>query len=174
MPLHTLGEARIQSEIEAVIAYLSQHDEVADPSYIHFTRQSDYLELDGKRVVQNIYPVESVNTMLSDIGQLIGADLRGEQQNLRTNQTDVYRNEGLRRTFETMRPMLRSTVLKLLPENAKTQIRKLLYVPRAQNTYDIFQSDSVKSFVREYYSRDIEVANWAKRQVDPMRNKTND
>jgi len=164
MPLHTLSQADIQSEVDVVISCLSQQDEITDPSYIHFVRQSDYLELKGERVIQNLYSVRNVSIMLRDIGELVGETLEGLQQNPAINQTDVYRHEGLRRIIEAVRPILNDTILELLPESAKKHIRRFLYVPREQKTNDIFRSDSIKSFVREYYRRDFEVAKWVKQR----------
>ena len=137
-PLHTLGPKEIEREVESTISYLSQSAEITDASYVHFTRQSEYLELNDKRIVRNLYSTDTIDQMLHDIADLIGKPIVGNNSQSIVNQTAVYRHEAMRRLFEAMRPMLGGPISMLLPEKAKRTIRRFLYIFRDNKKLMIF------------------------------------
>lgn len=155
--IHTLSQAEIQREVEETIDYLSRHESITDPAFIHFARQSDFLEFNGDRIVQHLYTVHNVDEMLRTIGKLIGTELIEGALSRPLNQALVFRNEGLRIMIQTLRPILGGAVSSMVPESIKKRIRQAAYTPRMQKTPDIFNSDSVKDFIRDYFQRDIEI-----------------
>lgn len=157
LPFHTLSRVDLQSEVEGTINFLSKQDNIMDATYIYLARQSDYVELGGARVIHNLYSLRHVDVMLRHISLLIGTELLGMDSVSVTNQTDVYRNEGMRRMFEALRPILRGPVLSLLPDSVKKRFRTVLYKPSKQNIPAVFKSTAIRSFVREYYRRDFEI-----------------
>jgi hypothetical protein len=161
-PIHAMSRHELHKETEAAIDYLSQHDAITDPAYIHLARQSDYLELNGTRIVKHIYVVDDVDVMLNDISKLTGTELVEQNQAAPLNQTVVYRNKRVRLTIQALRPILGGLISTMLPERAKSHIRRVAYVPRTQNTPDIFKSDVITSFIRDYYRRDGELYELAK------------
>jgi len=154
---HTLSRLELAREVEVAISYLSQHDVITNPAYIHLARQSHYLEVGNEHVVKHHYAVGNVDIMLRDISELIDADLVLRDLGSTANKTNVYRHESLRKTFETCRPIVGGALLTLLPEPVKKRIRRLLYLPIKQNMPEIFNSDTVKGFISDYYRRDFEV-----------------
>lgn len=166
---HTASGTDLRQEIDAAIDYLSQTGSVTDPTYIHFARQSDFVELGDAPVVKNLYAVDDVGPMLRDISGLIGMELVGQDSIAQRNQTISCRNRGLHLMIEALQPILGDAISTLLPKSAKKRIREFVYPPRKQNTPDIFKSEVIKNFVRDYYRRDIDLHERAKSREQTAR-----
>jgi hypothetical protein len=67
----TVSEAL--QEAERTMDWLSQHEAFCDPAYIHFARQIDYVALDGRRIVENVFAVEDMAAFGAEIARLTGA-----------------------------------------------------------------------------------------------------
>lgn len=142
----------LQAEIERVIEWLERHDHVTDPDYIHFARQSDYVFLDGRRLVQTVAPLERIETLRTAIGQRIGAELPS------------FGRENQRMTFT--RPNLRgiltagSTAAKrLLPPSwsgrLRAAARSIWLRPAGDDVPEPFQTPAVRNFIERYYRDDL-------------------
>ncbi|WP_199456732.1 MULTISPECIES: sulfotransferase family 2 domain-containing protein [unclassified Marinobacter] len=159
-PLQKRSEDEIRSFIDESIDYLlsqPRDKHLLPPEYIHFQKQVDYIELDGSRVIDKIYTVDEVDTLLADLGRRVSQDLQEGSSaygGIQTNRSVVFRNDFLRRVIETGRP-LTNIVSAVLPESAKQRIRKRVYVPRDQRMKDLFAADYVRAFINDYYADDI-------------------
>jgi hypothetical protein len=54
-----LDDAIITQEAESACEWLEQHEEVHELDYIHFSRQADFLLLDGKQIVERCFAIEN-------------------------------------------------------------------------------------------------------------------
>jgi hypothetical protein len=159
MPLHRISPGELAQEVESIIRRLSSCEENLDPDYAHFSRQSDYVEIDGEPVVDYLFAAADVDIMLSEIAKLVGQELSLEEPGPSVNQADVYRRESLRQVFEAVRPLVAGTPLKLVPRWLQHYIRQIIYTPAKERMPPIFQSARITDFVSEYYCRDIELFN---------------
>jgi hypothetical protein len=157
VPLHRMSPRDLESEVESIIEHLSSREQILEPEYAHFTRQSDFVAIDDKHIVECLYLVEDVDIMLSHIENLAGITLPSPEKSSTVNRADVYRNEYFRQTLEWLRPFISGTPLKFIPQWLQQGIRRSIYTPAQNRLPAIFSSASVNHFVREHYDRDIQL-----------------
>lgn len=156
--------SEIREYINESINYLSSQPNrghLLPPGYIHFQPQIDYLELENKQIVDTIYSVDGIDTLLADVGRRVGRSLVDEDHNQcgpRANQSVVFRSEALRKLFVTALPAMH-LVGRVLPNKVKQIVRERLYVPRDQRLNELFSTVYVQDFVRDYYASDLAVFN---------------
>lgn len=165
-PFHRLSSNEIHSEVDEVLRYLENQDEIDDYSYIHFTPQSQFVYFNDELLVKNLYTLNSLDIMLLHIKRIIGDRKLIEVEDKTINLTDVYRNEYLRKIFESLRPLLSNTILPMIPEKFKIMIRKSLYYPKKYTNINVFNSREVRNFIGKYYHDDIELFNTLKFNED--------
>lgn len=159
LPLHRISPKALTQEVESIIQQLSSHQGKLNADYVHFCRQSDYVEIDERPVVDNLFAAANVDFMLSEIGKLVRQDLELTEPANTVNQADVYRHEWLRQLIETVRPLVTGTPLKLIPQRLQQQVRSVIYTPAKERLPAIFDSAGVKDFISDHYRRDIELFN---------------
>lgn len=131
---------------------------VTEPSLIHFSRQSDYVELGDERIVKRLFSMEELDAMMTAIGKAIGQTIVHRPVNQRIR----YRTELLQRVSERAQRILRIAAPERLARpvlnmSRKTMVRAgLVKLDQKIPFKEIFGSD-VESFVREFYARDIEL-----------------
>lgn len=163
-PLQDRGSAEIAAEIAQTIDFLvkqPRNNHLLPAEFIHFQRQVDYIQLDGKRVVDTLYTMDELALLLSDIGQIVGQDLsRGGEESKadHANRTMVHRNDGFRWLIESTRPVTR-LITQALPITARQKLRNIVYVPRDQRLQSLFDSHYVTDFICDYYRDDIDLWN---------------
>lgn len=159
-PIQKRSMQDIDLRVREIIEFLTCHGAkqvLLPPEYIHFQRQTDYIELDGKQVITSLYTVNQVNKLLFDVSQHTGlllSEVAPESTKAKANQTKVFRNDLLRRVIEIARPGI-EPLRSILSENLKQKVRDRLYVPRDKRMQDIFAADYIRDFIRDYYVKDI-------------------
>ncbi len=157
-----LSLKEIKFEVTRVINYLSNQrgGQVLLPAdYIHFQRQYDYIYLKGERVVDKVFGLDEIDALFADLNHFIGSDVI-EWQSKRIeniNQAIVYRNELIRQMISPLLPLAHKIVRPLLPVHVHKALHALFYVPQKKRVADIFDSDYVRSFIKDYYREDIEL-----------------
>lgn len=159
LPIQKRSLREIETYIDESICYLSQRDagaQLLPPEYIHFQRQTDYVQLEGEQVVDALYTVDNIGSLLNEVSQRVGRSVTSAKEPVaaRANRTVVFRNDLLRHIFVNARP-LTNQIGKALPEGTKQLIRDRVYVPRDQRLKKLFATDRVLEFINEYYERDI-------------------
>lgn len=160
-PIQKCSFDDIQGVIDDSIDYLAcqpRDEHLLASEYIHFQKQVDYIQLDGTRIIDKIYLVDDIETLLTDLGEIVGQNLLEPTilgpQMTNANASVVYRNEVLRYVIESIRPVMNS-VGKALSENAKQRIREWIYIPRDKRMRDLFAAEHVQAFIGDYYADDI-------------------
>jgi hypothetical protein len=159
-PIHKCSAGEIQAVTKNTINHLSKlprNKHQLSSQYIHFQKQFDYIELDGERIIDNIYTLNKINELLLDVGRHVRQNLvdpADKRNGASENRSFVFRNDHLRNTIEAARPVT-NRLGKMLPEAFKKQIRNLTYVPRDQRTKALFTASHVKEFIKDYYADDI-------------------
>ena len=69
-----LDSATVVREAHAIIDWLGSRGPFCDEEYIHFSRQVDYVELDGERVVGEIFPIENMAAFAARLRELWNID----------------------------------------------------------------------------------------------------
>lgn len=158
--LGDLTADQIDAEVARVIEYLSARGSVQallPADYIHFQRQADFLYLNGRQLVDTVFPVSKVGQLLDEIDRLIGLDRpQGRSAALPTvNRAVVSRNATLRRLLGIGRPAA-GLIKTVLPRAVEESLRSFFFVPRDLRWNSVFEQPYVRDFVRDYYAPDIE------------------
>jgi hypothetical protein len=61
--LGELSISEVKNVVDLIVENIVRDPVFAGVEYIHFTRQIDYVDLEGRRVVQNIFPIEHLDSM---------------------------------------------------------------------------------------------------------------
>lgn len=161
-PIKHVGPTELETEVKSVVRFLSENADfgtLLPQEYIHFQRQIDYVVDNGECLIDNLYPVERVESLLAAIGEALGRELQPQQDGgWRTpNQSVVYRHPWVHAMVEWARPVATRCITPVLPRATKNWLRRMVYVPRQNRSAEAFQTDAVKRFVNEYYQADFEL-----------------
>lgn len=147
-----LGTSELRDEICRVIDHLQSEPPVLAPEFIHFSRQSDFVQADGRRMVGNLFPVERLDLLGQALGRRIGA---GRLEVGHVNQTTVFRHPVLKHLA-----LASSAVAKrALPASAhralRRSARRVLMKPTRSADVPVFDEGFVREFVARHYAEDI-------------------
>lgn len=147
-----LGEEDIRAEIDKVVTYLRSDPRVIAPEFIHFSRQSDFVHIDGQRLVHNLYPVERLDLFAAALGKHIGTDTLRIGH---ANETAVFRYPPLKRVARTGSGLVRRILPGSVHETLRLSARSMLMKSGATTEPAVFLEDHVRDFIEEYYAADI-------------------
>ncbi|RUO76951.1 sulfotransferase family 2 domain-containing protein [Idiomarina seosinensis] len=160
-PIHKCEEKDIKAAIHESIDFLKRTEsdkELLPPEFIHFQRQIDFIELDGKRVIDTLFTVDNIGVLLKEFEQRIGKPLENNSGRTSSgphaNSSLVFRNNLFQWLIESTRPLTNGLV-KALPQNLKEKARKTVYVPQDKRMNSLFSSDYVLDFIKDFYAEDI-------------------
>ena len=138
------------------LSSLGDSEPVTDPALIHFSRQSDYVELDGERIVTSVYPVKGIGAMMEEISAITGTALDHSPRNQRMS----YRfgalqsvSEGVQKGLKMILPRAVWKPIFLFAHSALTRTG-IIRIEKPKPFSDLFGKD-VESFVRKFYARDF-------------------
>lgn len=138
-------------EAERACDWVEERGSFADLDYIHFTRQTDYVALEGVRVVGNVFPMDDLATLeawLAHEAGLPGIAIARADQRLqpRPGFKGVYSLAGrLARTFLT--DGMRRAIYPLWKRSG-------VFAPAAGNYGTLDFGPRVERFITEYYAPD--------------------
>lgn len=147
-----LDDSDIRDEIAKVITYLRSEPAVIAPDYVHFARQSSFVEADGKRMIRNLYPVERMDCFVSDLARHIGTDML---QIGHANRTTVFRYQGLSRVMYAGSAAARRVLPGPIHEKLRVSARKILMKPNVSSAPSVFDAPEIRDFVQDHYAADI-------------------
>lgn len=161
-PVQKMAKKEIEKHIDESIGLLlnaSGPQALLPPELIHFQRQVDYIYLEGERVVDSIYSLETVENLKEDIENTVKDNLydvvhENGKDSYHLNKSLVYSSDFLRIVIESIRPAS-NIISKRLPPSLKSAIRSKVYVARDDRLGDILYSSRVQNFVSDYYKEDI-------------------
>jgi hypothetical protein len=141
-----LGEAR------RVIDWLCGRERFCDAEYIHFSRQVDYVALDGEQLVRHVYPVEEMGRFGEHLSRVAGVAF---DESRKANVNYALPRDGVFGMLYRLRPIyvhlttpaIRRRVLFLLKRFDREGPKTL---------YDQFRRDpEIGAFVESYYADDF-------------------
>lgn len=157
--LEKLGPDEIAREVDAVISELSRlapGEPVLDPALIHFSRQTDYVALDGRRLVRHLFPTADVAQMIAAIAARTATPIAFET-----------RNERLRYAWKPLHyadVAIRTPIERLLPRALwkpaftaiKAVFRRAGVIRRPANPLaDLPNAAEIRAFIDEFYAADL-------------------
>ena len=147
-----LDQVDIRAEIDRVIDYLKSEPRVIAPEFIHFSRQSDYIGVDGVQLVRHVYPLERLDLLGAALGRHIGTD---ELQIGHANKTTVFRHPQLKHLLRGGSAAARRVLPRALHEALRVHARRKLMRPGGTAPLPAFDHPAVQAFINSYYAADI-------------------
>lgn len=143
--LEDLGKAELDDELGKIMDHITKNPYLPQAEFCHFTRQRDFIYLDGKKVVGNVYPLERINDLLAELARRTGVQATEE----RVNTTEVATRRGFSRIAKTGW----KAVKPLLPKGVQNRLRRRLQP--FISTQPKVEDAAIWAFVHEFYAEDI-------------------
>ena len=124
--------------------------------YIHFQRQVDYIYLNDNKIVDSIFAIDNLDMLLDQFYEYIGSEMPHGNNIKKSNSSKVFKNDILGRTIKIARPFTQF-VINRMSGDLKEKLRSMVYIPSGKRHSDIFQSDFVIDFIKDYYDNDIKL-----------------
>ncbi|MEL6569451.1 MAG: hypothetical protein AAFQ22_13620 [Pseudomonadota bacterium] len=143
-------DVAVKNEAEKVCAWLGERERFADLEYVHFIRQSDFVEHEGKRVITDLFPVDRTDVLYKHLHDRTGLI------------AEVPRSHARRQPKQWARaaqPIARFAARRLLTPRLKQMIYPIwtgsALFTDASKTYDAVDlGAATEAFLKEYYARD--------------------
>jgi hypothetical protein len=161
-PLSVRTRDEIAREVDVVLSYLARLPStvaITDPEYIHFSRQCDYVSLDGCQIVGHPRPVSEVDALLSDLSMIVGRPIRPEEnKNQRFSHSNLFiarLQHGVTRRIEAALP---GRIWKPLYRPIKRTFFALGVIRRDTDVLSALpNSNEVTAFITEFYAKDMKL-----------------
>ncbi|MBI1180278.1 MAG: hypothetical protein GC201_06940 [Alphaproteobacteria bacterium] len=156
VPMALVTGEMVRREAEAAIEVLDRDRSVLPAGYSHYTPQSWYVELRGRRLVKTIVPLDRRDLLQRCVQQATGLIL---DMAVRENLSAVPANSLMRGAVRLMRPVYRA----LLPSRAKNRLHSMM---RQRGLFrhvgelyagSSLGNDDIRRFIDSYYARDFEI-----------------
>ena len=153
----------VEKEIASIIETLSDTPYPVSELHCHFIRQADFVELDGMRIANRLYPLSRMSNMLAEIGERAGIPV---VPNFRRRETLDFRLRGTEKILRNAARLAYSH----LPLSTYTRVqhlaRRVFTRSGADGPHgDVFDGPALKAFVREYYRQDFQLWDAVSRQA---------
>ncbi len=144
--------ADLHREIDAVLGYLRGEPEVIEAGFIHFARQADYIDLDGRRIVQDLFPIDGLDRLSKKISTHLGetVDFGGGK-----NRTTVFRHGFLRGPAVAASRLAFAVLPNEMHHRLRVMARGMLMKPMGDEAPAAFRSATIRDFIADYYKDDI-------------------
>ena len=145
----------LKAVVQKVLDALQDYDvkapgERLPAELIHFQRQRDYTHVGDRQIIDHLVEITNVESLLLS---LLGAEaLRGDAT-VKSNETRVYRNAGIRALASVSR-RLAPSVGAALPRRVSQWARDYLYSSLNRQFDDVFEDEVVRTFIASYYACD--------------------
>lgn len=154
----------VRCEAERVCSWLDGRGPFSTVEYIHFSRQTDYADLRGERVVSAVFPVSRIDLAASWIKAETGVRLDIAH--------DHARREP-RKWAASIQPLARFFGRRLLPAGVKKAVYPLwmssgVFASAADRYGAIHLGDAVEQFIADYYAADAALYDEAARRANAM------
>lgn len=144
----------LRQEAVSVIANLEPNPDRVRLEYSHFTRQCDYLDLNGEPIVHHVYSVDQLPAFSAFLEQRVGFGL---DLQIRDNASVIPRFAWMRASMNVLRPAYTA----ILPAQIKHRLRSMMLRQHlyrdARDTFltDLMDEPLISGFVEDFYRQDI-------------------
>ena len=150
-------ESLSKDDVEAIIWEVKEHlrsELFPKYKYVHFTRQVDYIKLNGEKLVDHIYRIQDISRLLSDLHQKTGQKIDVLEKG---NRSLAFKFTWLRAPILSARDFSR----RILPPEAYRIAKNLvssIVLEKTPSTIDyVARSKNTEEFINDYYSEDFEI-----------------
>lgn len=145
-----IDDPRVADEAIRVCEWLDGRGPYAEISHIHFARQTNYVQLDGQRVVANIFPVERTDALACWLQDKLGVPVEISHDHIRRQPLPWARS---------VQPLARFIGRRLMPATLRQALHPLytksrLFDAAAKSYGTVHLGDDVEAFINRYYAAD--------------------
>jgi hypothetical protein len=141
----------VVSEAHRVIDWLSDRGPFCDLEYIHFSRQIDFVELDGRRIVADVFPIEDMRAFAARLEAVCGIHLDPE----RRENTNLASENPMLAMLRSAKPLYGRLTRWKDRERLLLWLRRMkLHDPGALYAR-LLDDAKVARFVDDYYASDL-------------------
>jgi hypothetical protein len=145
-----VDDPRVSEEAQRVCEWLEGRGPFFEREFIHFTRQIDYAEVSGDRIVTAIFPVQAADAVAAWIQREAGLAL---------DVTHDHRRREPKSWARAIQPAARFVARRLIPRAIKKAIYPLwmnsgAFADAAQRYDAVHLGDDVERFIADYYAPD--------------------
>lgn len=141
----------VHTEAAHVCEWLDGRGLFFDKSYIHFARQVDFVDLDGVRMVDAIFPIERTDLAEAWVTQTAGGEFRIPQEHVR--RVPKGWAKGI---LEPAHRLAKKVVPLQLREAIYPLWRKSGFFENTASKYDsLLLGDHIEHFIKDYYAADF-------------------
>ncbi len=156
-----IDDPALRDEAARVCDFLAAHDRFCDAEYSHFTRQVDYVEHEGRRVLRMVLSVERTDLLSIWLRESAGLDVVVPQAHARRQPQGWARR---------VVPVARLAGRRVVPRRLKKALFPIWMgsglFSNAKSSYDTTRlSDDVERFIGEYYAADTALHDEATRRA---------
>lgn len=163
-PTEFNGDDALEQSVDRIMGHInnmSAEEPIIDPNMVHFCKQVDFVFLNGEKIVDNVFPLSSIDKLLAQINSITGAPclvVNRENEGLRYAYKNIqYVDKIAQSVFKAIMP--REMWKPIFGSIKKAYVRSGI-LKRWEDRYrDVFQSDHVQAFIKEYYADDIKLFN---------------
>lgn len=164
VPLTNRDPDEVAREVDLVLAELARQPSgapIINPELIHFSRQRDYVMLDGVQIVGSARTVAQVDSLLAELSGIVGQPVRTEGSKNRRYQ---YNSRSLERTVRAVAQPIEA----VLPVHAWKRVYKpiksaFLYTGLLRRVGDALaelpNAAEIDAFVADFYADDFALFN---------------
>lgn len=140
--------------LDGVIRYLGKGYNYLDYEYIHFQRQRDYIYDDSEMLLSCLYTTSLLNGMFENLSRRTGEPIIQHKQ---AGEGLIYKNKVSGLIVKALSKLYVPVIKDVIPNNIERNVKLLLMDKPARAYENIFNSDGVKDFIKEYYEEDIQI-----------------
>ena len=158
-------------EAREAIQWLTAHPSFCDAEYTHYTRQIDFVELDGQRVVSDVFLLEDIADMAVALEAACGFRLDAE----RRENANFASSNPILSILHVAKPIYSRLTPWSFREKVVVALRRMkLHGPEALYAR-LRREPEISEFVEDYYAQDLALYRSLKDQTvgrNESRNKT--
>lgn len=153
IPRMSITSEMAVKEARAVTEWLNDRDEFCDLEYIHFSRQIDYVELDGRRIVENVFALENIAGLAEAMERLVGVTF---DPDFREN-TNFASGNHLINILRAAKPVYSRLTSWEFREQVLLRLRQWDLLSPNSLYRDFRRDRHIAKFVEDYYSKDFDL-----------------
>ena len=146
-----LDPTSVNEEAKRVCDWLSGREVICDLEYVHFSRQQDFIEVDGERIVDRIFAIERLDLLMTWMGKHFA---------FKADQPEENRSSELAKWLRPLAGSLRETYRWAVPSSVRNTLipvykRLGMIKAPASSEKGGALSNEVVEFINGFYASDF-------------------
>ncbi|MEL6682529.1 MAG: hypothetical protein AAFQ09_07765 [Pseudomonadota bacterium] len=152
-PIDQLSKTERRHEADAVMRHLEDNAKLPNAAFCHFTRQIDFVSLEGAQVVKNVYPIEQIDNLTAEFAQRAGIAAKFGA----ANKTEVTRHGALGQAARTAWRLAKPLMPASVQDKARARLRDVVVGSVTATDNLEIMDERLLGFVRDFYAADYDL-----------------